>query len=557
MQNKYEPWYWINDVSKDFFSSGYVPKGKDYKEHLFNICEKAERILKKEGFAKRFYENISKGWYLLPTPNWTSFLTDTESGISCFGSYVEDSINGIMLAGSETGKMSQIGGGTSAFLGHVRPRGASIKNGGKSSGAVSFLPFFQEITNVVSQKSRRGYMNVTLPADHEDIDEFLLIRTDGYPVQKVAYTVAITDEFMNKALKGDSKSLSTLSKIIANRFNQGFPFISFTDTQNRNTVDVYKDKNIEIYANNLCMEIALPTNKDESFVCNILAMNALHYDEWKDTDAIELAIYFMDAILTDFIDKMSKEPLMLRAVKFAERHRALGLGCSNYHYLLLSKGLAFDSAEAAALNIELFKNIQKQSIAASEKMAYEYGKPEMLKEDKYKRRHTTLNAIAPNTSSQSIVGLGSCGIEPLMNNFYVRTLAKSKVEIKNPFLVELLNEKGYNNKTVWKSILVHKGSVQHLPFLTVEEKNLFKTFEEIDQSVVIERAADRQNFIDQAQSLNLCIPSNASDGDSMELIYKAWKLGVKSLYYQLNFSASMEFSNELAQKKVNCESCEG
>lgn len=555
MKNKqYKPWYWVNEVSKNFFKGEYVPKGKHYKEHLMDICKKAEKILGKESesFAERFYENLSKGWYLLPTPNWSSFNTEKETGISCFGSYCGDSVNDIMMTAAEIAKMSQIGGGASIYLGDLRGRGAEISSGGKTSGAVSFIPLFEEITNVISQKSRRGYVNVSLPITHPDLDEFLLIRTDGYPVQKVAYTVTIDDAFMERVTNGDKDALKALSKVIANRFNQGFPFISFVDTQNRNTVDVYKDKGMKILSNNLCQEISLPISKEESFVCNILAMNALHYDEWKNTDAIELAVYYMDAVLTDFIEKMSKEPLMAKAVSFAERHRALGLGCSNYHYLLQSKNLPFESEEARELNIELFKTIQYQSWTASEKMALEYGKPELLKEDKYKRRHTTLTAVAPNTSSQSIVGLGSNSIEPLMNNFYVRKLAKDKVEVKNVFLEKLLEEKGMNTDDIWTKILENEGSVSNLSFLTDEEKLVFKTFKEIDQREVIRQAGERQVYIDQAQSLNLALSSDATDGDSFEFIYLAWLQGVKSIYYQLNFSAAMELN-----QKINCESCAG
>lgn len=545
-------WRWVNKVSESYFEEGYVPKGTTYKKHLHNIAEKAAKILGREDFTEKFYENISKGWYLLPTPNWTSFLTDDESGISCFNSYCDDSINGIMYTASEIGKMSQIGGGTSIYLGDVRGRGAKIRGGGKSSGAVSFLPLFQEVTNVVSQKSRRGYVNITLPIEHPDVEEFLLIRTDGYPVQKIAYTVSITDEFMERVEKGDTKALKLMSKVIENRFNQGFPFISFVDTQNRNTVDVYKDLEMKILSNNLCQEIALPSNKDESFVCNILAMNALYFDEWKDTDAVELAVYFMDAVLTDFITKMEKELLMRRAVEFARNHRALGIGCSNYHYYLQSKKVAFESEEARELNIELFKTIQEQAWAASEKMAVEYGKPPLLKGNKYKRRHTTLTAVAPNTSSQAIVGLGSCSIEPLMNNFYVKKLAKDKPEVKNVFLEQLLEDLGKNTDNIWTKILIEEGSVKNLEFLTEHEKDIFKTFKEINQKEIVKQAADRQKYIDQSQSLNLALSSQATDGDSFELIYDSWRSGVKTLYYQINFSAAMELNS-----KMSCESCEG
>lgn len=309
-----------------------------------------------------------------------------------------------------------------------------------------------------------------------------------------------------------------------------------------------------------CQEIALPNSRDETFVCNLLGMNILNYDLWKEDDSIEIGIHFMDSMLTDFIDKTKAKKegnedyynvLYKPAVTFAERHRAMGMGMSGLHSYLQSKMIPFDSLLGKAISKEVAKTIHDKAYKASEKMAITYGKPELLQEEKYKRRHTTLLAVAPNTSSAFILGQQSQSIEPFVSNYYIKDVAKIRKSFRNPYLEQLLIDKGQSTEDVWLSILRNNGSVQHLPFLSDNEKNVFRTFSEIPQLSIIDMAADRQKFIDQSQSLNLMVGSNIEPAEVLSWILYAWKKGVKTLYYQLNVNTAQDFTN-----KRSCESCE-
>ena len=312
----------------------------------------------------------------------------------------------------------------------------------------------------------------------------------------------------------------------------------------------YKEKNMKIHSSNLCTEIFLPTNEDESFVCDLSSMNILHYDEWKDTDAVELLVYLLDAVMSEFIQKASKIKFMERAVRFAGRHRAIGVGWLGWHSYLQSKMIPFESNDAKRHNVKIAKNIKEKAYAASAKMAQEYGEPEVLQG--YGRRHTTLMAIAPTKSSSFILGQVSEGIEPHRSNYYIKDLAKGKFTIKNSQLEQLLESKGENKAEVWDSILRNSGSVQHLTCLTDEEKAVFKTFAEISQKECIIQAAQRQKYIDQGQSLNLMIHPSIPIKDVNALMIEAWELGIKSLYYQMSVNAAQSFSRDI----LACVSCQ-
>jgi ribonucleoside-diphosphate reductase alpha chain len=279
-------------------------------------------------------------------------------------------------------------------------------------------------------------------------------------------------------------------------------------------------------------------------------MNILYYNEWKDTNAVELLVYFLDAVMTEFIEKASKIKFMERAVRFAERHRALGIGWIGWHSFLQSKMIAFESMEAKRFNVEIAKKIKDNAYAASAKMAVEYGEPEVLRG--YGRRHTTLLAIAPTKSSAFILGQVSEGIEPHRTNYYIKDLQKGKFTIKNTQLEQLLREKGKDADEVWSSILMQGGSVQHLEFLSEHEKNVFKTFAEISPKEIVIQASSRQQYIDQGQSLNLMIHPSIPIKDVNALIIEAWRLGVKSLYYQIGVNAAQQFSRNI----LNCAACE-
>ena len=547
-----EPWYWLNENSRAFLARGYLDEGQTAEERISVIAHAAEKFLNREGFAEKFIDYMSKGWISLASPVWSNFGIQKGLPISCFGSYIDDNMGSILFTNAEIGMMSKYGGGCSVYAGALRPRGTEISgNNGHSSGSVHFMQLFETLVDVVSQGSvRRGHVSPYLPVEHADIMEFLDIGTEGNPIQKLTHGVTVGDEWMESMIAGDEVKRKIWARIIQRRGEMGYPYIMFNDTANKNTVQVYKDKKLRIYASNMCSEIMLPSSSDWSFVCCLSSVNLLHYDAWKDTDLVETMIAFLDAVMEEFIVKLealrdSQSPekrrafgFMERAHAFAKANRALGLGVLGYHSLLQAKKLPFDSVEASALNEEVFKDIFEKAEASTIQLAKELGEPSVLAG--YGRRNTTLLAIAPTTSSAFILGQVSQGIEPIWSNCYVKDVAKMKVTIKNPTLKDLLVEKGKDSKEVWDSIRDNDGSVQHLDFLSEEERAVYRTFAEIDQSVVIEQAAKRQLYIDQGQSLNVMVAPDTPVKDINQLYIQAWKQGVKALYYQHSMNAAQQ-----------------
>ena len=424
------------------------------------------------------------------------------------------------------------------------------------------MQLFDKMVDVVSQGSvRRGRFSPYLPIDHKDIEEFLEIGTEGNTIQQLTHGVTVSDEWMQEMIEGDTEKRSVWAKVLQRRGEMGYPYIFFRDHANNGAPEVYRENKHRIHASNLCTEIMLPSNEKWSFVCVLSSINVLHYDKWKDTDAVETMVYFLDAVLSEFIEKLESfrdsEDLddrqtfmfMERAYNFAKENRALGLGALGWHSLLQSRRLPFDSQEAYDLNSEIFRSIKERSYKASEELAERFGEPAVLKG--YGRRNATLNAIAPTTSSAFILGQVSQGIEPIWSNIYVKDIAKIKTTIKNPFLMELLEEKGMNNPEVWRSIRDMDGSVQHLEFLTDHEKDVFRTYAEIDQLAIIYQAANRQNHIDQGQSVNILVHPDMPVKEINKIHVTAWKLGLKSLYYQHSMNAAQKF-----RQKKECVSCE-
>jgi len=441
-----KPWYWLNENSRAFLARGYLAEGQTAEERIRVIADNAEKYLNRDGFSDKFYEYMSKGWISLSSPVWSNFGVKRGLPISCFGSYVADDMGNILYTNSEVGMMSKFGGGCSGYFGALRARGAGISgDNGHSSGSVHFMQLFETLINVVSQGSvRRGHFSPYLPAEHPDIMEFLDIGTEGNPIQMLTHGVTVGDEWMESMIEGDEAKRKIWARIIQRRGEMGYPYIMFNDTANKNTVDVYKDKDLKIYASNMCSEIMLPSKEDWSFVCCLSSVNLLHYDDWKDTDLVETMIAFLDAVMEDFIvkleelrdhekpEKRSAFTFMERAYNFAKANRALGLGVLGYHSLLQAKDLPFESNEAAKLNKEVFKVIKEKAEASTKELAKDLGEPEVL--EGYGRRNTTLIAIAPTTSSAFILGQVSQGIEPIWSNCYIKDVAKMKVTIKNPTL---------------------------------------------------------------------------------------------------------------------------
>lgn len=567
--NDRKPFDWINEESITFLRRGYLSEGEEPLERIRTIADHAENLLGIEGFADKFYDYMGKGWYSLSSPVWANFGKKRGLPVSCFGSNIGDNIESILYTQAEVGEMSKMGGGTSGYFGNIRERGAEITDNGLAPGSVHFMNLFESVVDNISQGStRRGRFSPYLPVEHPDIMEFLEIGTEGFPIQDLTHAVTVTDEFMNEMIAGDEEKRAIWAKVIQRRGEIGYPYIMFHDTMNNNTVDVYKDKDATIYNSNLCSEIALHNSEEESFVCVLSSMNVLHYDEWKDTDAVETMTMFLDAVVTEFLTKIEDIRdngtiegkrgffYLEKAYNFAKRQRALGLGVLGWHSLLQKRGLPFDTRETARLNVEVFKLIKQKSYAASEEMAKMFGEPEYL--EGYGRRNVTLNAIAPTTSSAFILGQVSQSIEPIWSNCYVKDVAKMKVTIKNPILKELLSEMGKDTKEIWNSIKQNDGSVQHLDFLTDEQKDIFRTFAEINQSSIINQAAVRQSYIDQSQSLNLMISPDMPTRDVNKLLIEAWQLGVKTLYYQHSMNSAQAFARKkLGLNDLQCVACEG
>jgi len=547
-----EPFYWLNEDSREFLREGYLLEGVEAEERVRQIAERAEEILDEEGFADRFYEYMSRGFYSLASPIWSNFGLDRGLPISCFGSYMEDNIESILHTQAEVGEMTKQGGGTSGYFGELRPRGSPITNNGKSNGSYSFTELFDTIINVISQgETRRGQFAGYIDVEHDDLEEWLNIKTEGDPVQDIYYGVIVGDDWFQAMIDGDEEKRETWANIIETRINIGVPYIIFRGNMNEGKPQVYKDKDYQINASNLCTEIALPATAEESFVCCLSSMNALHYDEWKDTDAVETLTRFLDAVMEEFIQRTEGVRFMERAVRFAKRHRAIGIGVLGWHSYLQRNMIPFDSMEAMEKNGEIFRTIKERSYEASEALADEFGEPEVL--EGYGRRNATTMSVAPTKSSSVILGQVSPSIEPLKSNYFVRDGAKLKSTQKNRFLQAILAERGKDTRDVWDSIANKDGSVQHLECLTDEEKEVFKTFAEIPQMAIINQAAQRQKYIDQAQSLNISIdPSEVSVKEINQLYIEAWKKGVKSLYYQHSVNAAQKFSRDI----LECRACE-
>jgi ribonucleoside-diphosphate reductase alpha chain len=543
---------WLNDKSRKFLEGGYLSEGETPEERIRSVGDRAEEILGIEGFSDKVYESMGKDWHSLSSPLWSNFGKGRGLPISCFNSHIPDNTSGILASQSEVGMMSKMGGGTSGYFGDVRPRGSYIKDSGTTSGAVHFMELFQSATSVISQGGvRRGYMAATLPIDHGDIDEFLEAGSEGSPIQTMNTCVSVKDYWLKEMIDGDKEKRKVWAKVLKSRSNVGYPYIFFYDTVNANKPDVYKDTRAEIQSTNLCSEISLPSSEDESFVCDLLSVNMLHYDDWKNTDLVETCVFLLDAVMSDFIEKLEAfrdSPLkedqwtftfMERAYNFAKRHRALGLGVLGWASYLQSKMIPFTSDEASELSEECFKTLQEQSYKASEKLAGMYGEPEVLKG--YGRRNTTLGALAPTTSSAFIQGQVSQSIEPPMSNYYIKDLAKIKAVVKNPYLENILAERGMDTKDVWDKIAKDDGSVLNVDCLTDEEKQVFLAFDEIDPKGIIDQAAIRQKYLDQGQSLNLKIPTRYTSKQINEVTLYAWKKGITTLYYQHSANAAQQF----------------
>jgi ribonucleoside-diphosphate reductase alpha chain len=398
MINTTNKWWWANDDSRTFLSRGYIDGNMTVEERVREIAKEAEKILDIEGFGDKFYDYMSRGFYSLSSPVWSNFGTKKGLPISCNGVWVDDSIESILKKVGEVGMQTKMGAGTSGYLGSIRPRGSTINTGGKADGPVHYANMFETTVDIISQGNvRRGSMAVYLDIESPDIMEFLECREEGSSIHNLSLGICISDKFMQEMIDGDADKRNVWARVLRKRRESGYPYLFFSDTVNNNKPRALKDKNKTIWASNLCSEIALPSSEDESFVCNLASMNALTFDQWQNTDAVETMIYFLDAVMEEYITKTQGIPFMESSYNFAIRWRALGLGILGWHSYLQSKMIAFESFQAQMESIKIAKFIDDRSMAATKELAIEYGEPEGLLG--YGQRNLTRTAIAPTTSS--------------------------------------------------------------------------------------------------------------------------------------------------------------
>ena len=551
---------YMNDVSLNMLGNGYLDPGIPRENLREAAIARAEAIIDRlEALCKRTLPTIRmgirRGWFSPSSPVWSNLGKSNGLPISCNGSYMDDRTSSILMKTAEIGEMSKLGAGTSLYMGALRPFGTPISGGGFSEGPVKFARLVQEHVTIISQgATRRGNCAIYLDIEHPDINEWLKFRNkeEGKenPIQHLSYGICISRKWWAE-MKAEPKTgpieqrqKRELIKLIRNKRREtGFPYIFFTDNANDVRPQVLKDKDLWIWATNLCTEIMNHSKWDESFVCCLLSLNVLFFDEWKNTDFAYEATFALDAMLTEYIEKIEamefEDPdayvMMKSALNFAKRWRSLGLGVLGYHSLLQSKMIAFESEEARALNIEVFAHIQAESDRASRDMAAIYGEPEGMVGAGY--RNINRQAVAPTTSSSIIIGGGtvSQSIEPWEANIFENDNAKSTFVAKNPQLEALLETKGLNTPETWALIAKNGGSVQALDFFSDHEKMVFKTRAEIDQKEIIAQAGNivgRGLYIDQGQSINIILPPEATMKDDFEILDMAEAHGLKSLYYR-------------------------
>ena len=548
----------LDEVSLATISKGYLLPGETPKKAYRRVANSVADRLERPDLAGKFFKYIWNGWIGLASPVLSNTGTDRGLPISCFGIDTPDSVRGIGLTNAELMRLTSYGGGVGISLSKIRGRGTQIRGNGKSEGVVPWAKIYDSTIIATNQGSvRRGAASVNLNINHPDIKEFLQIRRPkGDPNRQclnLHQCVVVDDAFMRKLNDRDQEAMDTWLEILKSRVETGEPYIMFEDNVNKDNPMAYLMNNLNVSMTNICSEITLHTDEEHSFICCLSSLNLAKYDEWKDTDVVETAIYFLDGVMQEFIDKTSGKSSMKRTHRHASKGRALGLGVMGWHTFLQKKNLPFNSIASTAWTHTIFSNIKLKAEAASRQLAQEYGEPLWCKGTGMRNTHVL--AVAPTVSNSRISNC-SAGIEPYPANMYTFNGAKGTFIVKNPDLEKLLREKGHNNDKIWDQILADDGSVQNLPseILNEDDKEVFLTFAEINQLGLVQQAAIRQKYIDQTQSLNLCFAPTDSPRWINQVHIEAWKLGIKTLYYLRTDSV---IKGDLGSRTVDCVSCDG
>ena len=549
---------YFDEVALSTISKGYLLPGETPKKAYRRVAHSVAMRLNKPELENKFFKYIWNGWIGLASPVLSNTGTDRGLPISCFGIDTPDSIRGIGLTNAELMRLTSYGGGVGISLSRIRGRGSNITGNGKSEGIVPWAKIYDSTIIATNQGSvRRGAASVNLDINHKDINEFLQIRRPkGDPNRQclnLHQCVVVDDAFMKRLNDRDSEAMSLWLEILKSRVETGEPYIMFKDNVNKDNPLAYRMNNLDVSMTNICTEITLHTDEEHSFICCLSSLNLAKYDEWKNTDVVETAVYFLDGVMEEFIVKTNGKDSMIRSHRHAKKGRALGLGVMGWHTFLQQKNLPFNSIASTAWTHTIFSDIKIKAEAASRQLAVEYGEPLWCKNTGM--RNTHLLAIAP-TVSNSRINACSAGIEPQPANVYVFNGAKGTFIVKNQELEKLLESKGKNQNKYWDQILADNGSVQNLPHdvLNEEEKEVILTFPEINQLALVQQAAARQRYIDQTQSLNLAFDPTDSPRWINQVHIESWKLGIKTLYYLRTDSV---IKGDLGSRTSTCLSCDG
>ena len=571
-----------NEIYVKTISKTYLQSGEKPKDAYWRVATAVAKRLEKPQLATKFFDYMWKGWLCLATPVLANTGTDRGLPISCFGIDVGDSIYEIGSKNLELMLLAKHGGGVGIGINMIRPAGTKITGNGTSDGVVPFCKIYDSTILATNQGSvRRGAASVNIKIEHKDFEDFLEIREPKGDVNRQSLNlhqcVVISDRFMKKLEEGDSDARRKWGKLLQKRKATGEPYIMYKGNVNKANPEMYKKNGLKVHMTNICSEIVLHTDEQHSFVCCLSSLNLAKYDEWKDTDLVYTATIFLDGVLEEFIQRAKNLKGFENSVRSAERGRALGLGVLGWHTYLQQKGLPFEGLQAQFETRKIFSQLKIESERASRWLATEYGEPLWCKESGM--RNTHLRAVAPTVSNSKLSGNVSSGIEPWAANVFTEQTSKGTFIRKNPELKKVLKKIGQDTKETWDKILADGGSVQDLNFLdewcfldgklvecteVTEEshngkcttvKDVFKTFKEINQLDLVRQAGVRQQYIDQAVSLNLAFPAIADPKWVNQVHLEAWKQGVKTLYYMRTESV---LRGDIAQQAMNpdCVSCE-
>lgn len=543
---------WLSDEGMHTLSAGYLLPGETPRKMFERVSRAAATINNDETLYDDLFTCLWNGWLGLASPVAANFGTSRALPISCYSVHLSDSISSIYSHLKEVAQLSKNGGGVGIYMGDVRPAGAPISGGGRSTGVVPWCQQYDLAARVVSQGGvRRGSFAIYLPIDHPDVPELLRAKDHGKgdPRKFVDSNVALTisDDWVESMIAGDTHKQELFSEVLKTRMISGSPYLVFIDNANRQNPECYVERGLSVKTSNLCSEIFLHTDEHHSFVCVLSSLNLSRYDDFSSWQSPitgrtvpQLAIHLLDAVVSEFIRKAESKVGLGRSVRFAQKSRALGLGTMGLHTLYQKRGLPFKSQQARELNIEAHEWIRKESETASKELAAKFGEPEWCVGSGM--RHTHLLAVAPTRTNSVISGAFSQGVEPIDSNYFVAKQAKGTYVRKNLVLEKLFCDRGVDD-SIWEQILKAKGSVQDLDCLSDVEKEVFQTAREIDQFELVKQAVDRQPFICQGQSLNLFVDPEADAAYIIRLHLAAWKNGLKSLYY-------LKSSSLLTNKKV-------